>query len=227
MMSWWNRAATFAFATAALVASIGCGDKSKGRPDGGGAGTTGAGGSGGNAAGVGGGSGGVGGSGGNAAGVGGAGGSGGDAAGVGGGSGGVGGAGGGGGSGGSTAGAGGGSAGGGGAGGSVSPPCTPAGAFEIKRTSTGYEIEVTDPPDRRCPDAALVCVLKIGDLCFGRFRYAQNGNRVYPLTDEEFAMLHSGDPIAGYYGNPPGADHACAANLTPVGGTCPLFGYIE
>lgn len=203
MMSLWNRAATFAVATAALVASIGCGDTSKGRSDGGGAGTTGAGGSGGDAAGVGGGSGGVGGAGGDAAGVGG------------------------GGSGGSAAGTGGGSAGGGGAGGSVSPPCTPAGAFEIRRTTTGYEIEVTDPPDRRCPDAALVCVLKIGDLCFGRFRYAQNGNRVYPLTDEEFAMLHSGDPIAGYYGNPPGADHACAANLTPVGGTCPLFGFIE
>ena len=127
-----------------------------------------------------------------------------------------------GGSGGNTAGVGGGSAGGrGGA-------CTAGGAFEIRRTSTGYEIEVTDPPDRPCPDAALVCVLQIGDLCFGRFGYApQNGHRVYPLTDAEFAMLQSGAPVSGYYGNPPGTDHACGASQYPDAGTCPLFGYIE
>jgi hypothetical protein len=111
----------------------------------------------------------------------------------------------------------------GGAGGGVVPPCVPMGAFEVRRTSTGYEIEVTDPPDWRCPDAALVCVLRIGDLCFGIHSYAANGHRVYPLTDSQFALLQKGDPVSGYYGNPPSQDLTCAPNPNPAG--CALYGF--
>jgi len=39
-------------------------------------------------------------------------------------------------------------------------------------------------------------------------------------------MIQSGAPVSGYYGNPPGTDHACAPNPTPDAGTCPLFGFI-
>jgi hypothetical protein len=193
MMSWLGRAAVLSSLAAALVASPGCESGTKDStilPDGGSAGTTGAGGSGGGSAGAGG-------SGGGSAGAGGSGGGSGGAA---------------------------GGAGSGGAGGGVASACAPGGAFEVRRTSTGYEIEVTDPSAWRCPDAALVCVLQIGGFCFGRHGYAPNGNRVYPLTESEFALLQKGDPVSGYYGNPPSQDLVCAPNPNPNPAACALYG---